>query len=318
MSATSRSDTTPWTFIAVSLVMLAILAGSVFYLADRQGVFEPRLTLHFRAVETYGLAAGVPVTYAGYRVGSLDELQLTAQGDISASLSVLGRYQHLFTQGSVLTLNKGKIISTELAMVVKTPGQPALSNGSAIAFDPGSDTEALAREFTDRFTPLINNVTRLTAQLADERAGVAQMLHTANAAAVSGQQALAALQARIADPRIDASYDSLAGTLKHAEVASAQLSLTLQSANALVKTTQTTVEQQNAQLREALLQVNQVLQDVRQVSQAASTTVDEVRDSMAYRVLVGKPTAAPNVAHESGLSLAPAPALALPPEMAGN
>lgn len=292
-------------FLVLSIVMAGLFMGVAYFLAVRQGVFEPRLHFQFEAAETNGLGPGVPVTYAGYRIGSVDQIELATDGRIHGKLAVQARYQRFFTAGSVLRLDKGKIISAELAVVIKTPGKALLTDGAQIAFDAGSDTETLARELTDRFTPLINNVTHLTGQLADEKNGVAQMLKTANAAVESGHRALEMLQQRIADPRIDASYDGLSGTLKQSEQAVGKLSLTLDSATSLLQSTQQTVQRQDAQLQEVMTQVNRVLSDVRQVSQSTANTVEELRSSSAYRLIVGGGSEAAALPHDAAVSQVP-------------
>lgn len=285
-------------FLSFSLLVAALFVAAAGYLGVRQGFFEPRLHLRFEIAELNGLGPGSPVTYAGYRIGVVDSVELTPAGRIAGNIAVRERYRQFFTQGSVLRVNKGKIISTELEVEVRQAGQPPLPDGAVIACDTASDTEAMARELTDRFTPLIDNLTRLTRQLADEHEGVRPILKSAHAAVASGQQALQSLHARIADPRLDASYDGLAGTLKQSEQVAAKLGATLESANALVQTTQRTVQNQDEQLRQAMHQTNQVLTDLREVSRGAADAITEVRNAPVYRLLVGQTPPPPGLPHD--------------------
>ncbi|MCS6765231.1 MAG: MCE family protein [Candidatus Protistobacter heckmanni] len=75
-------------FLATGLTVLVLLLLGLM-LAKRRGLFEEKLHLRFQTESGVGLHKGMAVMFAGFRVGTLERVELGRDGAIGGEIEVL-------------------------------------------------------------------------------------------------------------------------------------------------------------------------------------------------------------------------------------
>ena len=97
------------------LLLLALLVGAaVVFLLYARGAFEPTQRLVLVADDAEGVAVGMDLTFAGFPVGRVQHIELSAQGSARILIDVPKKDAHWLRQGSVFTLVRGLLGNTNL------------------------------------------------------------------------------------------------------------------------------------------------------------------------------------------------------------
>lgn len=153
-------------------VLTAILGGvlvwSGYQFAKSQGLVGPKFSLHIQTDSGADLFQGMKVTYKGFRLGKLSELELTPAGHVIGRIDIQQDRATFFGQGATLKISKEKIITSELVLV------PAASNAAPIANNGSIEIvrESVANDLANRIDPLISKVNLLLEQLSDPKLGI--------------------------------------------------------------------------------------------------------------------------------------------------
>ena len=186
--------------LALTVVLALVFAGAGYWVAKARGAFEPRMSFTLRTASGEGLTQGMKVSYKGFRLGQLQSVELRTNGDVHATVEVLGRYAGFFTEGSRLKLSKEKIVTSEL--VLRTPefAAPPLRDGAVILLERDDITADLAK----RVEPILQSVNALLLQLADPKLGVQATLTQSRKTMAQTSEAMdqtVQLLEQIADPQ---------------------------------------------------------------------------------------------------------------------
>ncbi|MCS6764577.1 MAG: MCE family protein [Candidatus Protistobacter heckmanni] len=96
-------------------MLVLLLLGLM--LAKRYGLFEEKLHLLFQTESGVGLHRGMAVMLAGFRVGTLERVELGCDGAISGEIEVLAKHRQFLTTESELRVSKENLISSEIEVV---------------------------------------------------------------------------------------------------------------------------------------------------------------------------------------------------------
>lgn len=106
--------------IAVALfAILFTIAFSIsaLFILKEKGLFEKKYSFAFYAENASFFSLGTPITYAGFKVGSIEKIEITYDGKVFTHFSVSKKYRYLVNKKSFLMLKKPLIGSPVIALV---------------------------------------------------------------------------------------------------------------------------------------------------------------------------------------------------------
>lgn len=152
-------------WIGIPLAALAIW----FWLASaKHGWFEAQRNAYFFTESVSGVAVGMPVRLAGYRIGRVTKISLLDTGRVEVYIAILERYQHLVKADAELELTRDQIIGLATLDFKPFNSSQVLAEGSLISFDRGPKVGDLAKQITDRIDPVLQQL-QTTMQSLDKR-----------------------------------------------------------------------------------------------------------------------------------------------------
>lgn len=150
-------------FRAALLVGLLVLlvAASAAYLLYARGVFEPSQQLVLLSDDAEGVTVGMDLTFAGFPVGRVRRIELSADGTTRIIIDVPRKDAHWLRESSVFTLTRGLVGNTNLRAfsgLLSDPPLPAGAERRVLVGDATAEIPRLVAETRD----LIRNLTQLT------------------------------------------------------------------------------------------------------------------------------------------------------------
>jgi len=150
-------------FRAALLVGLLVLlvAASAVYLLYARGVFEPSQRLVLLADDAEGVTVGTDLTFAGFPIGRVRGIELSADGTTRILIDVPRKDARWLRESSVFTLTRGLVGNTNLRAfsgVLSDPPLPAGAERRVLVGDATAEIPRLVSETRD----LIRNLTQLT------------------------------------------------------------------------------------------------------------------------------------------------------------
>lgn len=150
-------------FRAALLVGLLVLlvAASAAYLLYARGVFEPSQRLVLLSDDAEGVTVGMDLTFAGFPIGRVRGIELSADGTTRIVIDVPRKDAHWLRVSSVFTLTRGLVGNTNLRAfsgVLSDPPLPAGAERRVLVGDATAEIPRLVSETRD----LIRNLTQLT------------------------------------------------------------------------------------------------------------------------------------------------------------
>lgn len=144
------------------------LAWSGYQLAKVQGLVGAKFSFQIQTDSGVDLFQGMKVTYKGFRLGKLADLELLPDGKVVGRVDIQQERASFFTKGATLKVSKEKIITSELVLQPGEQSQALMPPNDAIPIV----RESVANDLANRVDPLLTKVNLLLEQLADPNLGV--------------------------------------------------------------------------------------------------------------------------------------------------
>ena len=247
------------------VLMVAILCASVAYVLFARGVFEPTQRLVLVADDIEGVGVGMDLTFAGFPIGRVRNIELGRDGSARILVDVPKKDAHWLRSSSVFTLVRSLVGGTTIRAFSGVLTDPPLP--------PGAERRVLAGDATAEIPQLMSQVKELLGNLNALTAAEAPLSQSfGNVQALTDKMkgrhgALAALMGSEADAR------QVATLLERSNALVARLDGVAAKADAqvfgpqgAVRDAQATMRDVQATLREAqtgMRTLNQVLGDTR-------------------------------------------------------
>lgn len=164
-STTVPLDTPPGLQIKAALLvllMVLLVGGSVVYLMYARGVFEATQKLVLVADDSEGVAVGMDLTFSGFPIGRVSQIELSAEGNARMIMEVPKKDAHWLRSTSIFTLERGLVGSTKLRAYSGILTDPALEDGATRALLVG-DASSEIPKLVATAKELIQNLKALTA-----------------------------------------------------------------------------------------------------------------------------------------------------------
>ena len=148
---------------ALLLVLLALLVfGSIIYLMYARGAFESTQKLLLLADDAEGVAVGMDLTFAGFPIGRVSRIELSAEGKARMIVDVSRKDAHWLRSSSIFTLELGLVGATRLRAFSGILTDPPLTDGAVRTLLVG-DTNAEIPRVLAAAKELVQNLGALTA-----------------------------------------------------------------------------------------------------------------------------------------------------------
>ena len=146
---------------ALLIFTVLLIVGSALYLLYARGVFEPKQTLILTADDSEGVAIGMNMTFSGFPIGKVDEIELAKDGTVRIHVAVPQKDAHWLRISSVFTLVKGLVGGTTIKAYSGVLDDPQLENGAVRAVLSGDATAELPQLMSNA-RQLLENLNTMT------------------------------------------------------------------------------------------------------------------------------------------------------------
>ena len=270
------------------LVTLALIAA----IAVRQGLFRQTTSYSFVTNSAQDIVKGQAVRIAGFRVGSVDEVRLQDDGQVSVSMEIDADHMRFITHDARVELRKEGLVGSPTLEIVPGPDKARLAAADArLAFSRADGLTALANQVRDEFVPILKDIKTITGVLADPRQGLPATLAQLRASSEAVNLLLAN-----GNRQVDGIGNAAVRVLGKAEQDLNQLGQTLEAANrglpGIVDRTQKILDHVEKIAAEAELSVPPALRDGSAVASDVREIVSGAKQAWPIRNFVDAPAPA--------------------------
>jgi phospholipid/cholesterol/gamma-HCH transport system substrate-binding protein len=152
-------------FLALALALALVVAIVV-----RQGLFRQTANYSFVADTAQDIAKGQAVRIAGFRVGSVSEVNLKDDGKVAVTLEIDADHMRFITHDARVELRKEGLVGS-----ATVPGADKTRLAAAqarLTFSRADGLTALANQVRDEFVPILKDIKLITGTLADPEKGL--------------------------------------------------------------------------------------------------------------------------------------------------
>ncbi|MCX7636029.1 MAG: MlaD family protein, partial [Syntrophales bacterium] len=129
-----------------------------------------------------GLAVGMPLMFAGFKIGKISELDLDDRGLVLVSIRVPSQHTKWLRADSAFVLERPLIGSAQLKVVTKNIASPPLSPKTIPMIEEVDDINEAIRKIQpiiEKVGLIADNIERITAQIADPQGDLNKLLRNA-------------------------------------------------------------------------------------------------------------------------------------------
>ena len=267
--------------LLVGLLVLLVTASAAYLLYAR-GVFEPSQQLVLLSDDAEGVAVGMDLTFAGFPIGRVRRIELSADGTTRIVIDVPRKDARWLRESSVFTLTRGLLGNTNLRAfsgVLSDPPLPAGAERRVLVGDATAEIPRLVSETRD----LMRNLTQLTSADSALAASLGN-IQTATEKIKGPRGALGVLFGNEADAqKLVVTLDRTNALLARIDGLAAKADQQVFGADGLLPEARAVVVQLNAALleaRESLKKIDAILVDAQAIAgnaRAASNDLAALR-----------------------------------------
>lgn len=251
----------------------ALVLGSVVYLLYARGAFEPTQRLVLMADDSEGVTVGMDITFSGFPIGRVRDIELSADGNARILVDVPQKDAHWLRVSSIFTVVRGIVGGTAIRAysgMLEDPPLPAGAERPVLRGDATAEIPQLmssARELLDNLQSMTSADSELGASLGNVRKLTERLQ--------SPQGALGLLMGNEADARkIVQTLDRTNTLLARMDTIAARADKQVFGAGGVVTEVQATVVEMRRLLTDARSSLVQV-QGVLEQAQAVGANVQE-------------------------------------------
>ncbi|MBI5792816.1 MAG: MCE family protein [Rhodocyclales bacterium] len=157
-------------FLIIAVLVTLALVVAIFV---RQGLLRQTVSFSFVADTAQDIAKGQAVRIAGFRVGSVTEVDLRDDGSVAVKLEVDADHARFVTHDARIELRKEGLVGSPTLEIVPGSDKTRLAAAQArLAFSRADGLGALANQVRDEFVPILKDIKAITGALADPEKGL--------------------------------------------------------------------------------------------------------------------------------------------------
>lgn len=160
--------------ILLLVFTMALVIGSALYLMRARGFFEPTQRLVLLADNSEGVSAGMDLTFSGFPIGTVKQVELGEQGNVRISIDVRTKDAKWLRTSSVFTLVKGLLGAPQLRAYSGILSDPPLPEGAERPVLRGDANEEIQRVI-GAARDVLDNLNQITAQNSELNQAMANL-----------------------------------------------------------------------------------------------------------------------------------------------
>ena len=156
------------------LLLLVLVLGSALYVMYARGAFERSQRLVLMSDDSEGVVAGMDMTFAGFAIGKVAQLELAEDGNVRILVDVPVKDAKWLRSSSIFTMEKALVGGTKIRAYSGILTDPPLEDGAVrqvLRGDAAAEIPKLVAQVRDLLDNL-NSMTRADAALAQSLANV--------------------------------------------------------------------------------------------------------------------------------------------------
>ena len=154
-------------FIASTTI---IIIAALLYLAYEKGLFARGYTFTLSSKSGDGLTEGMPVVFSGFTIGKVSNLELSDKGIVLIKINIPERHVKWIKTDSSFILYRPLIGAARIVVTTKDLNSPQLPENKVVEMETINDiNDAIAKvqPLLERIAKIVDNLERLSHNLAD-------------------------------------------------------------------------------------------------------------------------------------------------------
>jgi len=197
-------------FLAITALMMVLFLS---YMAYKKGLFEAEHTFTLSSKTGEDLAEGMPIHFAGFRIGRVDQLELNDQGLVIIKIKVPRRHVKWIRTNSVFSLYKPLIGSPRLIVSTENLNSPILPEDKVLEVVVVNDINEAIKQLTpiiEEVGKIVSHIEAITRNLADPNGSVNKILRNAEQVTANFTDKKSIAEMALGDPEtVKSLYDSV-------------------------------------------------------------------------------------------------------------
>ncbi|THU02050.1 MCE family protein [Lampropedia puyangensis] len=174
--------------LLLMVITTVLTVGAFAYVLYARGVFEEKQTLVLTADDSEGVAIGMDLTFSGFPIGKVRQIELADDGTVRFLVDVPKSNAHRLRESSIFTMVRNILGTTSLKAYTSDWDDPPLQDNATRSVLFG-DASAEIPQLMASARSLINNLSTLTAsdsELAKSLASVSTLGSNLNSSMQNG------------------------------------------------------------------------------------------------------------------------------------
>ncbi|WP_345980158.1 hypothetical protein [Sulfurimonas sp. HSL3-2] len=159
------------------ILLISVLTIFFYLILKEKGAFEKRYSYNFYAASAAPFKVGMPLSYSGFDIGTIDDIKLTDDGNVHLVFSVAKENSKWVCDYSMLLLVKPLIGSPHIE-VLTTVGNTPLKPNSTLELLESDDINDMITKLQPAITKMIkiiDNIEAITSRLSSDSG---ELVHT--------------------------------------------------------------------------------------------------------------------------------------------
>ena len=142
--------------IAVMLLVLAMIAA-------KQDYFSRSTAIYFFTPNAQGLSKGMAVKFIGFKVGSVQEINMEPNATVRVKVSLDDEYVHLIGQDAKARLVKEALVGESVVEIIPGSQQvKQVTQNSVLEFERGQDASTVVENLAAQLQPILSDIHQIT------------------------------------------------------------------------------------------------------------------------------------------------------------
>ena len=161
-----------------AILFLVIISAFLLFILNEKGLFERKYSFAFYADNASYFSLGTPIKYAGFKIGSIEKIELTYDGKVFAHFVVSKKYRKLVNIKSYLMLER-PLIGSPVISLISDLHNSMLHPHAILQFTVQDDINDLVLKFepiVKKLQTIITSINTITTGIADPNGSFFQSL----------------------------------------------------------------------------------------------------------------------------------------------
>lgn len=152
-----------------AILFIVIISAFLLFILNEKGLFEKKYSFAFYADNASYFSLGTPIKYAGFKIGSIEKIELTYDGKVFAHFMVSKKYRKLVNIKSYLMLER-PLIGSPVISLISEPHNNILNPHAILQLTVQDDINDLVVKFepiVKKLQTIITSIDIITTRMAD-------------------------------------------------------------------------------------------------------------------------------------------------------